>query len=72
MALARKPISMLGLLASFGIGNIAQINTVASSISSVFEQFALAQTEYFNLIIGIILAIIIGIITSAVLNALVE
>ena len=54
--------SMLGLLASFGIGNIAQINTVASSISSVFEQFALAQTEYFNLIIGIILAIIIGII----------
>ncbi len=53
---------MLGLLASFGIGNIAQVNTMANSIAGAFRQFAAVEPQSLNLIIGIVLAIIIGLI----------
>lgn len=54
--------SILGVLASFGIGNIAQVNTMANAITGIFKQFSINEPNYLNLIIGIILAIIIGII----------
>ena len=53
---------VLGLLASFGIGNIAQVNTMASSIVTAVNQFFPADTQILNLIVGIILAIIIALI----------
>lgn len=53
---------VLGLLASFGIGNIAQVNTMANSIAGAFRQFAAVEPQSLNLIIGIVLAIIIGLI----------
>lgn len=50
-----------GGLASFGIGNMTQVNTIASSVGSVFTSFDLisdGSLNYVNVGVGIIVAVI--------------
>jgi len=48
--------ALFGMLASFGIGNMTQINTIANSISDTISIFTPVDTSRSNLIIGIIVA----------------
>ena len=48
--------ALFGILASFGIGNMTQINTIANSISGTISLFTPLDTSRSNLIIGIIVA----------------
>ena len=48
--------ALFGILASFGIGNMTQINTIANSISGTISIFTPLDTTRSNLIIGIIVA----------------
>ena len=53
---------ILGTLASFGIGNIAQINTISNAFNNVITHFSGIESNVTYLIIGIILAILLGLI----------
>ena len=48
--------ALFGILASFGIGNMTQINTIANSISGTISIFTPLDITRSNLIIGIIVA----------------
>lgn len=55
--------SVLGALAAFGIGNISQINSIASSVNSVAQAFnpaAASHATTIALITGIVVAIFCG------------
>lgn len=55
--------AIFGALAAFGIGNIAQANTIAGSINTAIQAFnpaAADQTTTINLIIGVVCALFIG------------
>lgn len=52
--------SMLGLLASFGVGNAVQVSAVISGINSVMLHFGGEETLRRNLAMGLILAVILG------------
>lgn len=55
--------SIFGALAAFGIGNIAQGNTIAGSINSAVQAFnpaAVDYTETINIIVGVVCAVFIG------------
>lgn len=57
--------SVLGAIAAFGIGNIAQINSIASSVNSVTQAFfpAAADAEKIvSLITGIVVAAFVGVV----------
>lgn len=62
--------SVFCILASFGIGNMSQINTISKNITSVFHISALDRTillgstqiNLYSLIIGIILTLIAGLV----------
>lgn len=49
----------MGVVASFGVGNATQINTVIGSINSTIVYFGGAESTYTNLIIGIVFAVLI-------------
>ena len=49
--------ALFGMLASFGIGNMSQVNTIANSISGTINEFTPVNTAAVNLIIGIIVAL---------------
>ena len=49
-----------GLIASFGVGNMAQVNAVISGINSVLASAGGTETLRRNLGIGLILAVLIG------------
>lgn len=49
--------ALFGMLASFGIGNMSQVNTIANSISGTINEFTSVNTAAVNLIIGIIVAL---------------
>ena len=51
------------MLASFGIGNLSQINSIAGSVNNAFTAFAPSMAEHSNiisLVVGILLAIVTG------------
>ena len=53
--------AVFALLASFGIGNLSQANSIASSVNNAFTAFAPAMAEHsdtISLVIGIILALL--------------
>ena len=55
--------SVLGALAAFGIGNISQINSIASSVNSVAQAFnpaAADSAKTIALVTGIIVAVFVG------------
>lgn len=56
---------IFGIVASFGIGNATQVSTIVSSINTALEKYnvisASADGNY-NLIFGIVIAVLIGII----------
>lgn len=59
--------SCFAVLASFGIGNLSQVNTIASNLSSAFEIKALTDitvggTNLYMIIIGIVLMIFAGLV----------
>lgn len=57
--------SVFGALAAFGIGNISQINSIASSVNSVAVAFNPAATDYaktISLITGIVVAIFVALV----------
>ncbi len=62
--------SLFCILASFGIGNMSQVNTISSNITSVFKIEALNRTLMFGsteinlyaLIVGIVLMILAGLV----------
>lgn len=62
--------SLFCVLASFGIGNMSQVNTISSNITSVFKIEALNRTLMFGstkinlyaLIVGIVLMILAGLV----------
>lgn len=49
--------ALFGMLASFGIGNMTQVNTIANSISGTINQFIPINISKTNLIIGIIVSV---------------
>ena len=49
-----------GIAASFGIGNLAQVNAMVAGINSVFSCFGITQNWMGNLLIGIGLALLVG------------
>ena len=57
--------SLLGALAAFGIGNISQINSIASSVNSVAQAFVPSAADSKNtiaLVTGIVVALFVGIV----------
>ena len=64
--------SVLACLAAFGIGNMTQINTIATSINAAVNSFGIdtsasialfgQQFTIFNLVIGVIIALIVGMV----------
>lgn len=55
-----KLYCLFGVLASFGVGNAAQINTVMAGINSLLLRFGGAPSRTGNLILGLILAALVG------------
>ena len=64
---------VLGAIAAFGIGNMTQVNTIASSINTALQSFGVPIMDYSfvvfdqvvpvsSLLIGIIVAILIGLV----------
>ena len=58
--------SVFGALAAFGIGNISQINSIASSVNSVAVAFH-ENAKEFDTIIGLITGVVIAIFVALVL-----
>lgn len=57
--------AIFGTLASFGIGNMSQANTIASSVNTAIQAFAPsaeASVGVINLVIGILVAIFIALV----------
>lgn len=59
--------SCFAILASFGIGNMSQVNTIASNISSAFQIKALSNitvgsTNLYMIIIGLVLMVLAGLV----------
>ena len=64
--------SVLACLAAFGIGNMTQVNTIATSINTAIASFGVdisasvqllgQQTQISNLVIGVIIAIVVGMV----------
>ena len=52
--------ALFTVTASFGIGNMFQINNVAVSLNAIFRGSSAAPTIVFNLSVGIIIAIMVG------------
>ena len=52
--------SLLGLVASFGVGNAVQINALVSGINSVLPLFGKAGSIRWNLAYGLILSVMVG------------
>ena len=59
-----KPLAkcycLFGVLASFGVGNAAQINTVTAGIRSVLLRSGMEPTRKGELLLGLILALLVG------------
>jgi len=51
---------LFGVLASFGVGNAAQINTVTAGIHSVLFRFGQEPTRRGDLLLGLILALLVS------------
>ncbi len=51
---------LFGVIASFGVGNSAQVNAAVSGINQVLSCFGLPQTRGLNLVIGLVLSALIG------------
>ena len=47
---------LFGVLASFGVGNAAQINTLTAAVGSMLRSFGLEQGRGTNLLLGIVVA----------------
>lgn len=57
--------AFFGACAVFGTGNATQVNTITAAIDSALINYGLLDTsgmEFFNLIIGIVIAILVGLI----------
>lgn len=55
--------SFFAMLAAFGIGNMTQVNTIASSINGAITQFVPdVNTGLISLIVGILMAIAVGLV----------
>lgn len=59
--------SCFAILASFGIGNMSQVNTIASNISSAFQikslsNITIGSTNLYMIIIGVALMILAGLV----------
>ena len=52
--------AFFGVVASFGVGNTTQINTVVSSIKSVIVSYGGDNSIGYNIVIGIVLACFVG------------
>ncbi len=50
-----------GMVASFGVGNATQINTVIGSINSTLTVFGAEETQLGNLLMGIALAVLLSV-----------
>lgn len=59
-----------GLVASFGVGNATQINTVISSINTTLSDYGVAAGSILNLLIGIVLSVIIFRVLSGGVGAI--
>lgn len=55
-----KCYCLFGVLASFGVGNAAQINTVTAGIHSVLSRFGKEPTRSGDLLLGLILALLVS------------
>lgn len=52
--------SLFGVIAAFGVGNAAQINSAVTGINGVLLRFGRTPTRAGNLLMGLILAVVIG------------
>ena len=55
---------LFGIIASFGVGNAAQINAVLTGVNAVFQNYGIAQSTMGNVMIGLILGTVIGAMLS--------
>lgn len=51
---------LFGVIASFGVGNAAQINAVVSGVNGVLIRFGGRETRWGNLVMGLLLAALVG------------
>ena len=55
--------TLFAVLASFGIGNLSQVNSIAGSVNNAFTAFApgmAAHSKIISLVVGILLAVVTG------------
>lgn len=55
-----KCYCLFGVLASFGVGNAAQINTVIAGVNVLLPQLGMESSRTGNLILGVLLAVLVG------------
>ena len=55
-----KLYCVFAVIASFGIGNAAQINAVITGINDVLQQFGILETSHRNISLALILTVMIG------------
>lgn len=55
--------SLFGALAAFGIGNMTQVNTVAASVVTLFDEFSLGGNEStIRLVVGVVVALFVAMV----------
>ncbi len=55
-----KLYALFGVIAAFGVGNAAQINSAVTGINTVLTQFGIGRTRMGNLLLGLALAALLG------------
>ena len=55
---------VFGVIASFGVGNMAQINAVISGMNGLLLDYGIQETPFRNLLIGLALALLILLVLS--------
>lgn len=52
--------ALFGVVASFGVGNTAQVNAVVMGVKTVANQMGVTNVKYMEIIVGIGLAVLVG------------
>jgi len=59
-----KGYAFLGFFAAFGVGNATQINAIVTGIQGVADQYRLNMPDWFDILLGLLLALLVGILLS--------
>lgn len=59
-----KVYCIFGVIASFGVGNAAQINALTTGIHTVLKSYPISSAAFFDLGVGIVLSLVVGAMLS--------